>query len=264
MLAAAAARQAQLRGDVIVTAVMDEEYAGLGSLEIARRYPADGAVVAEPTELRLVVAHRGFVWLQVETQGVAAHGSRPDLGVDAIARMGRVLVELEQLDRELRAHPTHRLLGSGSLHASLIEGGQELSSYPERCTLSVERRTLPGETPERVEAELEAILQRLRQEDPAFRAVVRRGLDRIPLETPEEAGIAGAVREAATKVLKAAPEVAGVPYWTDAATLWSAGIPAVLFGPGGAGAHAAEEWVDLESVRACAEVYLDTARVFCG
>jgi acetylornithine deacetylase len=145
----------------------------------------------------------------------------------------------------------------------LIQGGQELSSYPERCLLALERRTIPGETPDAVEAELGAILERLRREDPAFRATLRRGLDRIPLETPEEAPIVGVVRAAAEQVLDAALETAGVPYWTDAATLWSAGIPSVLFGPGGAGAHAVEEWVDLESVRACAQVYLETARRFC-
>jgi acetylornithine deacetylase len=117
------------------------------------RVSADGDR-AEFTELQLILAHRGFVWLEVETIGKAAHGSRPDLGVDAIVKMGKVLTKMEKLDQTLRADPTHPLLGSGSLHGSLIQGGQELSSYPERCLLSVERRTRPGETPEAVEAEL--------------------------------------------------------------------------------------------------------------
>jgi acetylornithine deacetylase len=263
MVAAAGAKKRKLKGDVVITAVMDEEYAGLGTMAVAGRTHADGAIVAEFTELRLVPAHKGFVWLEIETTGKAAHGSRPDLGVDAIAKMGSVLVELERLDHALRAHPTHPLLGSGSLHASLIHGGRELSTYPERCLLSVERRTLPGETPEMVEAEVQGIIRRLEAADPAFQAVVRRGLDRPPMETPAEAAILGAVRQSAQEVLGHPAEIAGVPFWTDAATLAAAGIPALLFGPAGSGAHAAEEWVDLKSVQACADVFLATAVKLC-
>ncbi len=263
MLAVAAAQRHRLRGDVLFTAVVDEEYAGAGTQAVARRYRADGAVIAEPTELQLVVAHKGFVWLDVETHGLAAHGSRPDLGVDAIAHMGRVLAELEDLQQTLQARPAHPRLGHGSLHASLIQGGQELSSYPERCRLSIERRTLPGETPESVTAEWQSRLDRLGRADPAFRATLYPGLARPPLETPEDAAIVRAVQQAAAPLLGRPCALTGVPYWTDAATLWAAGIPAVLFGPAGAGAHAAEEWVDLESVRVCAEVYLATALAFC-
>jgi acetylornithine deacetylase len=212
----------------------------------------------------LILAHRGFVWLEIETIGKAAHGSRPDLGLDAIVKMGKVLTEMEKLDQKLRSNPTHPLLGSGSLHASLINGGQELSSYPERCLLSVERRTLPGETPEAVEAEFLQILQELRRSDPAFDAVVRRGIDRSPLETREDAGIVQALQAASIKVLNHPSQISGVQFWTDAAVLSAAGIPAVLFGPSGTGAHAVEEWVDLASVKTCAEIYLATAFNFCG
>jgi len=264
MLAVKNARQIPLRGDVILTAVMDEEYAGLGTMDIARRYHADAAIVAEFTEMNLILAHKGFVWLDIETIGVAAHGSRPDLGVDAIAKMGGVLVELEKLDRNLRSHPAHKLLGSGSLHASLIHGGRELSSYPNHCVLSIERRTLPGETPQMVEEEVQEIIQRLQQSDPTIKAEVRLGLDRPPMETPEDSEIVIVMKETARKVLKHTPEVAGVPFWTDAATLWSAGIPSVLFGPSGAGAHAVEEWVDLKSLEDCARIYLETASAFCN
>lgn len=263
MLAAAAAVRLGLPGDVIFTAVADEELAGLGTMEIARRYQADAALIAEPTELDLIVAHRGFVWLEVEVQGVAAHGSRPDLGVDAIFNMGRVLMDLELLDQKLRTHPTHALLGSGSLHGSLINGGLEPSTYPDRCTLSMERRTVPGETPEIVQGEVEVILQRHRELDPKFKAVVRRGVDRGPMETPPDSPIIAVMQEAARQVLGQRPEPRGVPYWTDAATLWAAGIPTVLFGPKGAGAHAVEEWVDIQSVEACAEIFTAAAREFC-
>jgi len=263
MLAIAEARKQRLRGDVIFMAVIDEEYASLGTLDLANRFHADGAIVAEFTELQLILAHRGFVWLEVETIGKAAHGSRPDLGVDAIVKMGKVLTEIEKLDQNLRANPTHPLLGSGSLHASLIQGGQELSSYPERCLLSVERRTLPGETPASVEVELMEIAQNIQRSDPSFQAAVRRGIHRSPLETSEEADIVKAIQAASVKTLNHPSQTAGVQFWTDAAVLSAAGIPSVLFGPSGSGAHAVEEWVDLESVKACAEIYLATAVSFC-
>jgi acetylornithine deacetylase len=263
LVAASEAHKHNLRGDVIVTAVADEEYAGLGTMSIAKRYRADGAIVAESTELQLVTAHKGFIWFEVETFGVAAHGSRPHLGVDAIAKMGRFLVELERLGETLAAGPHHPLLGSASVHASLIQGGQELSSYPEQCVLSVERRTLPGETAATVEAELQDVVARLHDADPTFRAVVRPGLVRAPLETPAAAGIVGAVRDSAERVLGRPCEPGGLSFWTDAATLQAAGIPTVLFGPTGVGAHAAEEWVDIASVEACAQIYLATALTFC-
>ena len=264
MLAIAEAKKQHLRGDVIFTGVIDEEYASLGTMDLAKRFQADGAIVAEFTELQLILAHRGFVWLEVETIGKAAHGSRPDLGVDAIVKMGKVLMELEKLDQKLRSNPTHPLLGSGSLHASLITGGQELSSYPERCILSAERRTLPGETPEAVEAEFLQIVQELQSSDSSFQAVIRRGIDRSPLETPEEAEIVQTIQSASTRVLHHSSPIAGVQFWTDAAVLSAAGIPSVLFGPAGTGAHAVEEWVDLASVRSCAEIYLETAMNFCA
>ena len=283
MMAVANAKKAHLRGDVIFTGVVDEEYASIGTMSLAKRFKADGAIVAEFTELQMILAHKGFVWLEVETIGKAAHGSRPDLGVDAIAQMGDVLVELKKLGLHLSEHTSgtlvseaadarsklarlapHPLLGNGSVHASLIKGGRELSSYPEHCVLSVERRTLPGETPEQAEAELTRIVAQLESADPSFKAVVRRGIDRSPMETPEDAGIVRAVQGAATKVLGHSPQIAGVPFWTDAAILSEAGIPSLLLGPSGAGAHAAEEWVDLESVHKCAEIYLQTAMEFCG
>lgn len=264
MMAAAAARTRNLRGDVVITAVVDEEYAGLGTIAVAERYRADGAIVAEPTELELVIAHKGFTWFDIETLGVAAHGSRPHLGVDAIVKMGGVLVELDRLGQELGRREPHPLLGRPSIHASLIQGGVEMSSYPDRCLLSVERRTLPGETTAAVEAEIRGIIDRAGQSDPAFKAVIRPGLVRNPLETPTEAGIATVVRTAAERVRHRPFDFTGISFWTDAATLWAAGIPTVLLGPVGAGAHATEEWVDVPSIQACADIYLATAEAFCA
>ncbi len=252
MLAGAKAAHAGLSGDVMVTAVCDEEVASIGTARLVERYRTDAAIVAEPTEMGLALAHKGFVGFEIETRGRAAHGSRPDLGIDAIAHMGHVLVGIEQLDRRLRADPTHPLLGSGSLHASVIEGGQEFSSYPERCLLKGERRTIPGESDAHVVGELRELLGEIDGE-------IRVGVARQPFETPEDAEIARLVARHAGD-----PEIVGVPFWADSALLSSAGIPTVVFGPAGEGAHAVEEWVDLASAERCAEIYAGVARELCA
>jgi acetylornithine deacetylase len=252
MLAGAEAAGLRLRGDVIVTAVCDEEVGSIGSEAVARRYRADAAIVAEPTDERIAVAHRGFAWIELETRGRAAHGSRPDLGEDAITRMGHVLVRLEALDQMLRARPPHPLLGTGSAHASLIEGGTELSTYPDRCLLRGERRTLPGETQADVEAEARELLGDL---DGAARVT----FFREPFEVDEDEEIVTLVsRHAQT------PEIIGVPYWADSALFAAAGIPTVVFGPKGEGAHAAVEWVDTASAERCLRLYAAVAREFCA
>lgn len=263
MVAAAEAKKHNLAGDVIVTAVIDEEFGGKGTLAVAQKYRADAAIIAEPTELQLVIAHRGSLWLEIETHGVAAHGSMPHLGVDAIAKMGRVLVEIEKLGERLVSNPSHPLLKSGSLHASLIRGGQELSSYPQSCVLSIERRTIPGETAESASAEFQEILDTIASADPTFKASLRPGLFLAPMETSADSPIARLILQKSHAIVGQTPEIVGVPYWTDAATLSQAGIPSLLFGPIGTGAHAVEEWVDLQSVEQCAEIFLQTALMFC-
>ena len=264
MLATAEAKRRGLRGDVILTAVSDEEFASVGTEAVAATVQADAAIVTEPTELQLAVAHRGFVHLEVEVHGRAAHGSRPHLGIDAIAKMGRVLVGIEELDRRLRADPTHVYVGSGSIHASLIEGGQEFSSYPARCLLQAERRTIPGETAELAEQELREIVERAGEGDTDFSADVRAPISREPFEVTEDEEIVGSVRRHATAVLGAAPETVGVSFWADSALLAAAGIPTVLFGPLGEGAHAEVEWVDIDSLERCVEIYAGVAAELCG
>ncbi|HLW03318.1 MAG TPA: ArgE/DapE family deacylase [Ktedonobacterales bacterium] len=264
LLAAAQAKQRGLRGDVIVTAVADEEYASIGTDSVVKRWHADAAIVTEATALDLCLAHKGFVWLEVEVTGKAAHGSRPEVGVDAIVKMGKVLTGLEQLQHMLAAKPAHPLLGHGSLHASLITGGQELSSYPERCLLSIERRTLPEETPAVVLAEIQRILEPLAAADPTFVATARVTLAREGYEIPADAPIVQAVRGAATARLGAEPEEFGAAWWMDSAILGTSGIPTVIFGPAGDGAHAAVEWVDLDSVERCVDVLVEAIANFCN
>jgi acetylornithine deacetylase len=252
-----------LAGDVVVAAVADEEHASIGVQEVLRSVSADAAIVTEPTELELVVAHKGFVWSEVEVTGRAAHGSRPHLGVDAIVKTGPILTAVGELDAALgeRRHP---LLGRGSVHASLIAGGEELSSYPARCVLSLERRTLPGETAAGVEAELERLLDGCRAADAELVAERRTLLVREPFEVPQDAEIVGVVRAAAAEALGAPPAIAGASYWADAAFIAAAGIPTVMFGPAGEGAHAAEEWVSLSSTDAVARTLVAVARRVCA
>ena len=264
MLAVAGAARRRLRGDVVLTAVSDEEFASVGTEAVAASLSADAAIVTEPTEMNVAIAHRGFVHLEVETRGRAAHGSRPELGIDAIAKMGRVLVGVEQLDARLRANLDHRYLGSGSVHASLIEGGQEYSSYPARCVLQAERRTLPGETVEQVERELGEIVERAGADDPAFTAEARVLASRNPFEVEEAEPVVQTVRRHAAAALGMEPELVGVPFWADAALLADAGIPTVLFGPSGEGAHAEVEWVDVADLERCVEIYLAVASELCA
>ncbi|HET6505373.1 MAG TPA: ArgE/DapE family deacylase [Baekduia sp.] len=263
MLAAARCRADDLRGDVIVAAVADEEYASLGTRTVLEHVRADYAIVAEQTGLgQVCVAHKGFAWMKVTTRGRAAHGSRADLGVDAIAHMGHVLTELGDLGERLsdRRHP---LLGPATVHASLIAGGQELSSYPAGCTLELERRTLPGESRARVEDELRQLVDRCRLRLPDFEATVETSLWRTPFESSAESPIVAAVRRAAEARTGTRPEPFGKAGWMDSALLADAGTPAVVFGPGGDGAHALVEWVDLRDVAACADIYHEVARAIC-
>ena len=263
MLAGAAAVGAGLRGDVIVAAVADEEHASEGTQSVLRRWSADGCVVTEPTSLRACVAHKGFLWAELEVAGRAAHGSRPDLGADAITGMAPVLAGLRALQARLDERP-HPLLGPGSVHASLIGGGQEMSSYPARCVLSVERRMLPGETVADVERELEELLGLARAADPRLATELRIGLARGPFEVEPDAPIVSVLRAAGKEALGVPPPVVGDHPWMDAALTSAAGIPTVVFGPGGAGAHAVEEYAELASVAACADVLVATARRFCA
>ena len=252
-----------LAGDVVVAAVADEEHGSIGVQEILETVRADVAILTEPTEMALVIAHRGFVWSEVEVTGRAAHGSRPHLGVDAIVKTGPILTALGRLDDELHAR-RHPLLGRPSVHASVIAGGEELSSYPGRCVVGIERRTLPGESAADVEAELERLLDACRAEDEALVASRRTLLVREPLEMAPDSPVVTLVAGAVTDTLGAPPVVEGASYWADAAFIAAAGIPTVIYGPSGEGAHALEEWVSLSDTEDVTRVLLDVARRVCG
>lgn len=258
------AREGLSGGEVVVAAVADEEFKSIGTralLDGGAR--TDAAIVMEPTKLAVVTAHKGFAWAEVVTEGLAAHGSRPGEGRDAIAAMGRVLGEIEALQSTLDAAPGHPLVGHGSVHASLISGGQELSSYPAQCRLSLERRLVPGEDGAAFDQELSQILARLSGRDPKFRARYELGYSAQPFEVSREAPWARKVVGWARHVLGSQAEFGVQSYWTDAALLAEAGIETVLFGPSGEGLHSAREFVDLESVALCAQTLYWCAKEFC-
>ena len=256
------ASAAGIDGQVIVAAVADEELASLGIQEVLTRLdPAgiDAAVVTEPTERQIGTAHRGFAWTEVTVTGVAAHGSRPHLGADAILAAGHHLVAFDRLDQRLRGRP-HPFLGPGNLHASLISGGTGESTIPDRCVFTVERRTLPGETLERVEADVAALIEQCRPADPRLAISARTVLYRPPMETPPTAAIVRALVAAAGPGTSVAP----MSYWADSAFLAEAGLPTVLYGPEGEGAHADVEWVSRSGTSTASSVLTRLARDFCS
>ena len=240
-------------GRLLVACIIDEEFASAGADALVTRWSADAAVITEPTGLTIGIAHKGFSAAEIVVRGRAAHGSRPSEGLDAIIRMGRVLSHLERLDERLRLAAPDPLLGNASLHASTIVGGGELSTYPARCCLQMERRTLPGESLTTAEDELRAAVGELSAQDPQFEAEVRLLLARPPYGIAAEHRVtqqlAAAMRSASLDV-----RMEGLSYWTDAAVLGAAQIPTVLFGPRGQGLHSTSESVVIEDLEVCRQV----------
>lgn len=261
LIACRDAALAGIDGEVVVAAVADEELASLGTQEVLTHLdPAgiDAAVVTEPTERQAGTAHRGFVWTEVTVTGVAAHGSRPHLGADAILAAGHHLAAFDHLDRQLRSRP-HPFLGPGNLHASLISGGTGESTIPDRCVFTVERRTLPGETLEQVEADIADLVERCRPADPRITVTTRTVLHRPPMETSPTAPVVQALLAAAGPGTSVAP----MSYWADSAFLAAAGIPTVLYGPEGDGAHADTEWVSRSGTTTATTVLTQLGQDFC-
>ncbi len=254
----------RLRGDVMVAAVADEEYGSLGTADLITRVKPTAAVVTEPTNLQVCLAHKGYLWIEVVTHGKAAHGSKFMLGVDANMRMGRFLAELDKLEKELLLRPPHPLVGPPSLHAALLQGGEGLSTYSSKCTLQIERRTIPGETETQAVAEIQAIVDRLGAADASFSATVRCFFARDPFEVARDAAIVRAVARATTNLVGKEPSFFGDTPWMDSALLSAAGTETVVFGPGGGGAHASVEWVELDTVAKTAQVLVDTAIDYCA
>ncbi|MGI9610818.1 MAG: ArgE/DapE family deacylase, partial [Acidimicrobiia bacterium] len=249
-LTAAMAAMAELheqppKGDVILTAVADEEHASIGT-EAVTNLDAAAAIVYEPTDLALVIAHKGFVWLDVEVTGRAAHGSRPDLGVDAISNAARIITDLTAINENFAAAPRHPHLTPESLHASLISGGQERSSYADRCTVGLEVRCHPNRSGAEIAEMVQKRIDKLASTDPELEAQVSIVFARSGYEGDPDSEIALSLRSAIQDRTSTEAAIRGHDGWMDSALLAAAGIQSVVFGPQGQGLHAATEWVDLE------------------
>ncbi|MGD2142480.1 MAG: M20/M25/M40 family metallo-hydrolase, partial [Candidatus Bathyarchaeota archaeon] len=242
----------------------DEEYASIGTERLVDEVQADAAVVCEPTEFQILIAHKGFAWIDIETQGVAAHGSAWQVGVDAIAKMGMVQVGLERLQEEALMGRAHRLVGPPSVHSSVIHGGRELSTYPDHCKLQVERRLIPGETRSDIENEMNELLKSIKLTDSKFEGSFEITFFRAPLEVSEDEKICGILRDCAEEVRGERPNFIGGSGWMDTQIISDRGTPAVAFGPVGSGAHAAVEYVELDSVVEAARVLEKVVYRFCG
>ena len=252
-----------LQGDVILAAVCDEEYASIGTERLMEDTTADAAIIGEFTGGNIQIAHKGFAWIDIETHGVAAHGSRYWEGVDAISKMGKVLAAVDSLSEDLLT-VEHSLVGPASVHASIIEGGRELSTYPDYCKLRVERRLIPGETRATVERELNEMMEVIGSRDPKFRAEHEITFYRGPMEISREEEICRLIHEGTVEITGEAPGYIGGTGWMDSEIIWNKGIPVVCHGPNGEGAHAKSEWVEMESVVNVAKVHEYAIREFCG
>jgi acetylornithine deacetylase len=261
-MCAAAARAADvgLAGEIVIAAVCDEEFSSVGTRGLVERgVRADAAIVTEPTQLAIMPAHKGFVWIEAKFIGCAAHGSRYDIGIDAIKHAGLFLAELDQYESKTLASRQHPLLGRPSVHAAGISGGSGMSSYPELCELSIERRTIPGETTEQVRLEIEELLDRVKLADEKFSGSIRVTMEQQPSDVSTSAPIVQALAQSLANV-GIRESIAGMTAWTDAALLNAAGIPAICFGPGDIGpAHAAEEFVPVKEIEDATRVLTDLA-----
>jgi len=252
-------------GEVIITAVIDEEYESLGTRAlVASGVRADASIITEPTRLMICPAHRGFAWARLTVNGRAAHGSRYDLGVDAITQASLIVAELDRIQRDVHPSRTHPLLGRASLHASTITGGTGISTYPDRCVVEIERRTIPGESSATFLAELDEALDRVRRAYPALDATIELATSQGPSDVSLDAPITRAL-DAAIRATGRDVRVEGMPAWTDAALLNDAGIPTVCFGPGDiALAHSAEEYVPVAEIDAAADVLTQLVSTWCN
>src|ERR1700681_3036529 len=264
-VAAATSVSQESERQILITAVVDEEYESVGMRALlAAGIRAEQAIITEPTRLAICPAHRGFAWFDVELRGRAAHGSRYDVGIDAIMHAGLLLAELDRLEHTREAGPTHPLLGRGSLHASKIEGGVGMSTYPERCSLAIERRTIPGEQVQTAMREITDACARVKAGRPEFDARVTLSTAQLPSDVPVDAPVVrrlvGAVEREGIPV-----SIEGLSAWTDAALLNEAGIPTVCFGPADiALAHAAEEFVPVDDIERATRVLARVVREWCA
>ncbi len=253
----------ELKGNLLMAYVADEEYASLGTEELVKEYTAEGGIVCEPSNMNIIIAHKGFAWIKVNVHGKSAHGSLKDFGVDAIVKAGKFLAKIEELEQLSLSQKKHELLGSPSIHASLINGGIELSTYPDECKIELERRNLPGETPKIISNEIQSLIDNIHENDDKFQAEQEIFFYRSPLEISKDEKIVKSL-EKSCRELDIKPSYGGFAGWTDAALMNDAGTPTVIFGPKGTGNHGDIEFVNFKSVIKSTEILINTIIDFCN
>jgi acetylornithine deacetylase/succinyl-diaminopimelate desuccinylase-like protein len=253
----------RLRGDLLVALVADAEGNSIGSEHLARHGDIDAAIVIEPQPIsELVVEHQGFGWIDIITHGVAAHGSAPEAGVDAIVHLAEVITRLHRLDRtKFRAQPS-LLNGRAVFHAATIEGGTHYATYPDYARLGIEIGTQPGEHLSDRIAELELIFAEVARTEPGFRAEIEVKLDREPFVAHGQERLQEAVAGAMNQVLGAPPKITGLNAWRDAALMQAAGIPTLLMGSAGGNAHAAGEWASVSEIIQLSDILARAATAY--
>lgn len=235
--------------DILLTFVSDEEDKSTGMEYLVEDWLPDispapvGGIFLEPTEEDIGVCHKGFTWYELTVTGKAAHGSRPEQGIDAIAPLRSALQALSDIQAELQSRASDPLLGQPSIHSSIIRGGSELSVIPGRSSLQWERRTLPDESPLDLGRELERILQAVSQHPGGHTVTGGEIFVRPPYRVPDDAEILRRLQSVTPQ-----SQLVGLPFWADSALAGATGIPSILFGPRGHGAHAIDEWVSLKSL----------------
>lgn len=246
---------------VILACTVDEEYTHLGASRIADTLKPDLAIVAEPTRLGIVNAHKGVARWIIRARGVACHSSTPQLGDNAIYRMARVVNVLRERARALETGPIDPILGTATLSVGVIQGGTSVNVVPDACSIEIDRRMLPGET---AESAREEVAEALRAEFGDEMAMIEIGdpwIEMPPLSPRLSEDWVGLTRDAVAEALGTPPPVFGVPYGTDAGPLSEAGIPCLVIGPGDiAQAHTKDEWIEIDQVRAAVDVYFHLAR----
>lgn len=264
VIEALARSDTRLRGDLVGAFTMGEEATSEGTFDLVQRHRTDAAIVVEPFGIgRAVVTHQGFGWLDIVIHGRAAHGSAPDLGIDAISHAAEVVRRLDRLGAAWAADP-HPLNGATVYHASTITGGSDYATYPASATLGIEVGTQPGETIADRVRDIEAILTDARGSLPDLRADVVVRLDRDPFEARGHEALLDAVARATRDVTGAELALAGENAWMDCAIMQSAGIPTISIGATGGNLHAPDEWVSLPELVQVTEILERTARRFCG
>ena len=252
------------KGDVLAAFTVDEEGSSIGTFDLVERHRADGAIVLEPEGVgKVIVEHQGFGWIDIVVHGRAAHGSAPELGIDAIAHMAEVVHGLSELrDRFFAAPPS--LSGVTVLHTGTIRGGTDYATYPSQCMLGIEIGTQPGEKLAARVADIESIFDDCRARLPGFSAEVQVKLERDPFKAAGHEALLAAAERATTAVAGVALEQVGLNAWGDAALMQASGIPTIHIGAEGGNFHAPDEWVSLPECVSMIEIVRRTVLDFCA